>query len=96
MAQTPYQQKLWLVWQEAHTDRCRDVEVLLRDMIAALENDRYGDLPGLRGSLPPKYAAMVGPPPRSRATSSCYPRVAIAPGHGDEREVLKYLRSRVS
>ncbi len=44
-----------------------DVDELLREMIAALENDRHDELPGLRARLPDWYAAKVGPPPRSRA-----------------------------
>jgi len=67
MAQTPYQKKLWAAVREAHTDRRKDVEESLKAMIAALENDRYGDLPALHATLPASYGAMVGPPPPSRA-----------------------------
>ena len=67
MAQTPYQQNLWRAVREAHTARQKSVERLLMDMIGALENDRYAELPGLRAALPPSYGAMVGPPPKSRS-----------------------------
>jgi hypothetical protein len=67
MAQTPYQRKLWLALQDAHTNRRKAVEEVLKEMIGALENDRYDDLPALRAALPLSYGAMVGPPPRSRA-----------------------------
>lgn len=66
MAQTPYQRKLWLAVQDAHSKRRRAVEEMLKEMVGALENDRYDELPALRAALPPSYGAMVGPPPRSR------------------------------
>lgn len=67
MAQTPYQRMLWLAVQDAHANRRKAVGEMLKDMIGALENDRYDKLPALRAALPPSYGAMVGPPPRSRA-----------------------------
>lgn len=67
MEQTPYQRKLWLAVQDAHTNRRKAIEETLKRMIGALESDRYDDLPALHVALPSSYASMVGSPPRSRA-----------------------------
>ena len=67
MAQTPYQRKLYLPWQDAHTAKQTVVKVMLKEMIGATENDRYNELGVLWDGLPDSYKAMVGPPPPSRS-----------------------------
>ena len=67
MEQTPYQKKLWDTHNQAHTDGNRVVKATLKEMITALENDRYSDLRALHETLPASYGASVGFPPRTRS-----------------------------
>jgi len=68
--QTPYEQRLWDAARDDHTNRHATVWQVLKEMIAALESDRYEDLPNLLAALPTGYRSRLDPPPVSRDTDS--------------------------